>query len=174
MAANEIIEIKIDSEGLTDQEIEDEIRAQIEAAGLEACLVDVQTGDGEKRIEIGVRCDPENMNAEGSCPISVSIDGMAPPPAGQCPGEQAIELRVIDQGQSLEEVEDEAMRHLAVMGFEDLSGIEIEDCGDYYSVRLGNIPPGCCPGGGTVLGSPATEPRTESKTLSEVKKDFTD
>ena len=54
MAANEIIEIRVNSEGLTDEEIEDEIRAQIEAAGLEACLVDVETGDGETRIEIGI------------------------------------------------------------------------------------------------------------------------
>jgi hypothetical protein len=173
MAANEIIEIRIDSEGLSDEEIEDEIRAQIEAAGFDACLVDVETGDGEKRIEIGLQCDPEQMNADGPCPISVSIDGMAPPPTGQCMGEQAIELRLPDQGQSLEEVEAEAMRHLVAMGFEDLSDLEIEDCGDYYSVRLGNMPEGCSPGG-AVLGSPGTDSRTESKTLSEVKKDFAD
>jgi hypothetical protein len=170
MAANEIIEIKIDSEGLTDEEIEDEIRAQIEAAGFDACLVDVETGDGEKRIEIGLQCDPEQVNADGPCPISVSIDGMAPPPAGQCTGEQAIELRLVDQGQTLQEVEAVAMRHFAAMGFEDLTDIEIEDCGEYYSVRLGNIPEGCCPGGGTILGAPGSE----STTLGEVKKKFTE
>jgi len=167
-AANEIIEIRVDSEGMTDEEIEDEIRAQIEAAGFDACLVDVETGGGEKRIEIGLQCDPERVNAEGPCPISVSIDGLEPPPAGGM-GEQAIELRLIDRGQALEEVEAEAMRHLAAMGFEDLSDIEIEDCGDYYSVRLGGAAEACCPEGGTVLGAP----RTESKTLGEVKKKFT-
>jgi hypothetical protein len=169
MAANEIIEIRIDSEGLTDEEIEGEIRSQIEAAGFEACLVDVETGGGEKRIEIGLQCDPEQVNADGPCPISVSIDGMAPPPAGQSMTEQAIELRLPDRGQALEEVEAEAMRHLAAMGFENLSDIEIEDCGDYYSVRLGGAAEACCPEGGTVLGAP----RTESKTLGEVKKEFT-
>ncbi len=70
-------------------------------AGFNACLVDVETGDGEKRIEI-----------------------------------------------------------------------EIEDCGDYYRVRVGgDIPEGCYPGdGGTLLGTP----KAESKTLGEVKKEFTE
>ena len=169
-AANGIVEIRVNSEGLTDEEIEDEIRSQIEAAGFNACLVDVETGDGEKRIEIGIQCDPENVNAGSPCPISVSIDGMEPPPAGACMGERAIELRVIDEGQTLEEVEAEAMEHLTAMGFEDLSDMEIEDCGEYFSVRIGGeLPEGCGPGGGTVLGAP----RTESKTLGDVKKEFT-
>ena len=46
MAANEIVEIRIDSEGLTDEEIEAEIRAQIEAAGFDACLVNVERQQG--------------------------------------------------------------------------------------------------------------------------------
>jgi hypothetical protein len=169
-AANGIVEIRVNSEGMTDEEIEDEIRAQIEAAGFEACLVDVETGDGEKRIEVGIQCDPEKVNAENPCPISISLDGMEPPPGGACTGERAIELRLVDEGQTLEEVEAKAIEHLAAMGFKDFSDIEIQDCGDYYSIRIGgDIPGGCCPGGGTVL----VEPRSESKTLGEVKKEFT-
>ena len=169
-AANEIVEIRIDSEGMTDEEIEDEIRTQIEAAGFDACLVDVATGDGEKRIEVGIQCDPEKVNIENPCPISISIDGMEPPPGGECMGQQVIELRVADEGQTLEEVEAEAMEHLSAMGFADLSDVEIEDCGEYYSIRVGSdLPEGCFPGGGTILGTP----KTESKTLGEVKKEFT-
>ncbi|MFC1799487.1 hypothetical protein ACFL2Z_01055 [Candidatus Eisenbacteria bacterium] len=170
-AANEIVEIKVSSEGLTDEEIEDEIRAQIEAAGFDACLVDVETGDGEKRIEIGLQCDPEKVNAENPCPISISIDGMEPPPAGDCAGQRVMELRLVDAGQTLEEVEAEARELLDGMGFDDAAEIEIEDCGEYYSIRVGgDLPEGCCPGGGgTVLGTP----RRESTTLGEVKKEFT-
>jgi hypothetical protein len=170
-AANEIIEIRIDSEGLTDEEIEDEIRTQIEAAGFDACLVDVQTGDGEKRIEIGIQCDPEEVGAGGPCPVRISIDGMEPPPDGEYATAHVMELRVPSEGKTPEEVEAEAKEHLKAMGFDATTEIEIEDCGDYYRVRVGgDIPDGCYPGdGSTVLGAP----RSESKTLGEVKKEFT-
>ena len=57
------------------------------------------------------------------------------------------------------------------MGFGDVTDIEIEDCGDYYRIRVGGTGD-CCPGGdgGTVLGSP----KTESKTWGEVKEEFTE
>ena len=85
--------------------------------------------------------------------------------------ERAIELRIIDEGQSIEEVEAEAIEHLQAMGFEDFSDLDIEHCDGYYCVRLGgDFPEGCCPGdGGGLLGAP----RSESKTLGEVKKKFT-
>ena len=73
MAANEIIEIRINSEGLTDEEIEDEIRAQIEAAGLEACLVDVETSDGQKRIEIGIEQCADQQTGDACKPVQIHI-----------------------------------------------------------------------------------------------------
>jgi hypothetical protein len=169
MAANEIIEIRVNSEGLTDEEIEAEIRAQIEAAGLEACLVDVETSDGEKRIEIGIQCDPEEGCPEGGMPVRISIDGMEPPPGGEFERVSAMELKIAAEGKTLEEAEAEAIEHLQAMGIEDVSDIEIEDCGDYYRVLLGDA---CCPGGdgGPLLG----KPRKESKTLGEVKEEFSD
>jgi hypothetical protein len=165
MAANGIVEIRINSEGLTDEEIEAEIRAQIEAAGFEACLVDVETGDGEKRIEIGIQCDPEDPCADGSMPVRISIDGMEPPPAGEYASEQVIELRVHSAGKTLEEARAEAVEHLEAMGFSDVTDIDIEDCGDYYRIR---VPAEV--GAGTALGKPGTE----SKTWGEVKKKFTE
>jgi hypothetical protein len=170
MAANEIIEIRVNSEGLTDEEIEAEIRAQIEAAGLEACLVDVETGDGEKRIEIGIQCDPEEGCPDGM-PVRISIDGMEPPPAGEFETVRAMELRIPAEGKTLEEAEAEAIEHLQAMGVEDVSDIAIEDCGAYYRVLVGDSD-ACCPGGdgGPLLG----KPRTESKTLGEVKQEFAD
>lgn len=169
MAANEIIEIRVNSEGLTDEEIEDEIRAQIEAAGLEACLVNVESGDGEKRIEVGIQCDPEEGCPEGGMPVRISIDGMEPPPEGEFETVRAMELRIPAEGKTLEEAEAEAIEHLQAMGVEDVSDIEIEDCGDYYRVRVGTGD-ACCPGGDPLLG----KPRKESKTLGEVKEEFSD
>jgi hypothetical protein len=168
MAANGIIEIRINSEGMTDEEIEDEIRTQIEAAGFEACLVDVETGDGEKRIEIGIQCDAEDACADGSMPVRISIDGMEPPPGG----ERMIELRVDAAGKTLEEARAEAIEHLEGMGFGEVTDIEIEDCGDYYRIRVGGEVAAACCGGdaGATLG----KPQPESKTWGEVKKEFTE
>jgi hypothetical protein len=170
MAANGIIEIRVNSEGKTDEEIEDEIRAQIEAAGLEACLVDVQTGDGEKRIEIGIEHRMDEGSADGPMPVKITIDGMEPPPAGEGMTEHCIELRIPADGKTIEEAEAEAREHLEAMGL-DASDIEIEDCVDYYRIRVGGDGV-CSPGGeaGTVLG----KPQSESKTWGEVKKDFAD
>jgi hypothetical protein len=170
MAADGIIEIRVNSEGKTDEEIEDEIRAQIEAAGLEACLVDVETGDGEKRIEIGIEHHLDDLSDGTPSPVSITIDGMEPPPAGECVNEQCLELRIPADGKTIEEARAEALEHLAAMGV-DVSDIEIEDCVDYYSVLVGSEGI-CCPDGeaGTVLGNP----KTESKTWSEVKKEFSD
>ena len=69
------------------------------------------------------------------------------------------------------EAEAEARDHLKAMGFGDVDDIDIEDCGDYYRIRIGGRE-GCCPGGdpGTLLGTP----RTESKTLGEIKGQFTE
>ena len=168
MAANEIVEIRIDSGGLSDEEIEAEIRDQIEAAGLEACLVDVQSGDGEKRIEIGI-----GQGMDGTpTPIKITIDGMEPPPGAECISERCMELRIAKAGRSLEEAESLARQQLEAMGV-DVSGMQIDDCGDYYRVHVGDVPGGCCSDGGgeSLLGSP---PRTESKTLGEIKREFTD
>ncbi len=170
MAADGIVEIRINSEGMTDEEIENEIRSQLEAAGLEACLVDVESGDGEKRIEIGIECSPEEA-ADGCKPVRIAIDGMDPPPAGEQGTESAIEMRIDAAGKTLEEAEVEARAHLEAMGFEDLTDIEIEDCGEYYRVRVGGIDPCCSSGAGLdVLGTP----HSESTTLGEVKKEFAD
>jgi hypothetical protein len=171
MAANEIIEIRINSEGLTDEEIEDEIRAQIEAAGFEACLVDVETGEGEKRIEIGIQCDPQEGCPDGEVPVRISIDGMELPP-GEFETVRAMELRIPAAGKTLEEARAEALGQLQAMGFEDVTDLEIEDCGDYFRVRVGAGADACCPGGddGPLLGTP----KTESKTLGEIKKEFTE
>jgi len=170
MAANEIIEIRVDSEGLTDEEIEDEIRTQIEAAGLDACLVDVQSGDGEKRIEIGLRCDPDQGCPDGPMPVKITIDGMEPPPGSECAADRVLELRIPADGKTREEAEAEAMEQLEAMGFDDAGNIEIEDCGDYFRVRVGgDLPAGCCPGDrAALLGTP----KTESKTLGEIKEEF--
>jgi hypothetical protein len=172
MAANEIIEIRINSEGMTDEEIEDEIRAKIEAAGLEACLVEVETGDGEKRIEIGITQGAEDGCAGTPLPVRFTIDGMEPPAGGEYTTQRAIELRIDAAGKTPEEAEAEARAHLEAMGFGDVTDIEIEDCGDYYRVRVGGGTDGCCPDGdaGTLLGTA----RTESKTFGEVKKEFTE
>jgi hypothetical protein len=58
------------------------------------------------------------------------------------------------------------------MGLGDAGEIHVEDCGEYYRIRVGDVGDGCCPGGdgGTVLGTP----QTEFKTLGEVKKEFTE
>jgi hypothetical protein len=172
MAANEIIEIRINSEGMTDKEIEDEIRAQLEAAGLEACLVDVKTGEGQKRIEIGIEHRMEEGEAGTPKPVKICIDGMEPPPGGEYGTERMIELRIDAAGKTPEEAEAEARAHLEAMGFGDVTNIDIENCVDYYRVRVGGVGDGCCPGGdgGTVLGAP----RAESKTLGEIKKQFTE
>jgi hypothetical protein len=170
MAANGIIEISVNSEGKTDEQIEDDIRAQIEAAGLEACLVDVQTGDGEKRIEIGIQQHLDGESAEGPTPVRIMIDGMEPPPGAECMSENCVEIRIMKAGQSIEEAEAVARARLEAMGI-DTADIEIDDCGDYYSVRVGGVAP-CCSDAeaGTVLG----QPRTESKTLGEIKSEFAD
>ncbi|MFH1311809.1 MAG: hypothetical protein ABIJ00_01145 [Candidatus Eisenbacteria bacterium] len=170
MAANGIVEIRVNSEGLTDEEIEDEIRTQIEAAGFEACLVDVQTSEGEKRIEIGIeQCAEEGADCT-AMPVRISIDGMEPPD-GEYMTKRAIEIRIVAAGKTLEEAEAEARAQLEAMGL-DVTNIEIEDCGDYYRVQVGDVGDGCCPGdgAGTVLGAPGAE----SKTLGEVKEEFTD
>jgi hypothetical protein len=172
MAANGIVEISINSEGLTDEEIEDEIRTQLEAVGLEPCLVDVETSEGEKRIQIGLERCPEEWADGTAIPVRISIDGMEPPPGGECVDECAIELRIDATGTTLEEAEAEARAHLATMGMGDVTDIDIENCGDYYRIRVGVEGDVCTLGGdaGTVLGAP----RAESKTFSEVKKEFTE
>jgi hypothetical protein len=170
MAANGIIEIRVNSEGKTDEEIEAEIRAQIEAAGLEACLVDVQSNDGEKRIEIGIQ-QPVEEGCDGtSMPVRITIDGMEPPPGAECTTESCMELRIAAAGRTFEEVEAIARAQLEAMGI-DATDIELEDCIDYYRVRVGSAD-ACCPAGdtGTVLGNP----KTESKTWGEIKKEFTE
>jgi hypothetical protein len=171
MAANGIIEIRINSQGLTDEEIEDEIRAQLEAAGLEACLVDVQTDDGGKRIAIGIERNMED-GADAPTPVRISIDGMEPP----ADGERAMELRIRSTGKTPEEAEAEARAQLAAMGLTDVTDLDIEDCGDFYRIRVSGGADACCPGGdtGTVLGDPPSKHKTESKTLGEVKKEFTE
>ena len=172
MAANEIFEIGVNSEGKTDEVIEDEIRAQIEAAGLEACLVDVETGDGEKRIEIGIEHRIEDGSADALRPVRITIDGMEPPPGGECAADRCLELRIAAAGKTIEEAEAEAREHLEAMGFGDVTDINIEDCGDYYRIQVGGGMDPCYPGGdaGTVLG----KPKTESKTWGEVKEEFTE
>jgi hypothetical protein len=169
MAANGIIEIRVNSEGKTDEEIEDEIRTQIEAAGLEACLVDVETGDGEKRIEIGIERSLDDGASDSPMPVRITIDGMEPPPGAECMTEQCIELRVPKDGKTIEEAEAEARAHLDAMGI-DATDIAIEDCADYYRILVGGAD--CCLDGeaGTLLG----KPKTESTTWSKVKKEFTD
>ena len=169
MAADGIIEIRVNSEGLTDEEIAEEIREKIEAAGLEAILVDVETGDGEKRIEIGIGRQAEAGSAPR--PVKIVLDGMEPPPGGECcTTQRAIELRISTEGKTLEEARAEALEQLQALGFTDLADIDIEDCGDYYRVTVGQIPDGSLDGGaGALLG----EPRSESKTLGEIKADFT-
>jgi hypothetical protein len=170
MAANEIVEIRINSEGMTDEEIEDEIRSELEAAGLEACLVDVETGDGEKRIEVGIECSPEEA-ADGCKSVRICIDGMEPPPAGWHATERAIEMRIDATGKTLEEAEAHARAQLEAMGFDDLTDFEIENCVDYYRVRVGGADPCRSSGAGLdVLGTP----QSESTTLGEVKKEFAD
>jgi hypothetical protein len=170
MAANEIIEIRVNSKGLTDEEIEAEIRAQIEAAGLEACLVDVQSGDGEKRIEIGIEQPMDDGSPGAMRPVRITIDGMEPPPGAECIAGRWMEVRVAKAGKTREDAEAEARAQLEAMGV-DMTDIQVEDGGDYYRIRVG-APDGCCPegGAGTVLGTP----QTKSKTLGEVKKEFTD
>jgi hypothetical protein len=172
MASNGIIEIRINSEGMTDEEIEDEIRAQLEAAGLEACLVDVETGGGEKRIEIGIEQRMEEGAADGCTPVRIAIDGMEPPPGGEYMTEYATELRIVAAGKTPEEAEAEARAHLEAMGFGDVTDVDIEDCGDYYRVRVGGAGGACCPGGDgpAVLG----KPQDESTTFGEIKKEFTE
>jgi hypothetical protein len=169
MAANGIIEIRVNSAGMTDEEIEDEIRAQIEAAGLEACFVDVESGNGEKRIEVGIEKAMDDASGGLPGPVRITIDGMEPPPGGECETQRAVELRIPKEGKTIEEAEAEATEHLEAMGF-DVTDIDITDCGSYYCVRVGGD--ACCPGGdsGTVLGNSPTE----SKTWGEVKKEFTD
>jgi hypothetical protein len=169
MAANGIVEIRVNSEGMTDEEIEDEIRAQIEAAGLEACLVDVETSGGEKRIEVGIEHRLDDASGGTPAPVRITIDGMEPPPGAECETQRAIELRIDAEGKTMEEAEAEAIEHLRSMGF-DVTDIDIEDCVDYYRVRVGGD--ACCPGGqsGTLLENS----QTESRTWSEVKQEFTD
>jgi hypothetical protein len=172
MAANEIVEIRVNSEGMTDEEIEDEIRAQIEAAGLEARLVNVETGDGEKRIEIGIEQHVDEGAADGARPVRIHIEGTESPPSGEFVTERAIEIRLPAAGKTPEEAEAEARAQLEAMGLGDAGEIHVEDCGEYYRIRVGDVGDGCCPGGdgGTVLGTP----QTEFKTLGEVKKEFTE
>jgi hypothetical protein len=168
MAANGIVEIRVNSEGMTDEEIEDEIRAQIEAAGLEACLVDVETSEGQKRIEIGIEQHP----GDGTGPVQVHIEGTESPPSGEFVTERALEIRIGAEGVTPAEAEAMAREQLEAMGLGDADDITVEDCGDYYRVRVGDVGDACCPGGG--LGTGPGAPRTESKTLGEVKEEYAD
>ena len=172
MAANEIIEIRINSEGLTDEEIEDEIRAQIEAAGLEACLVDVETSDGQKRIEIGIEQCVDQQTGDACKPVQIHIEGTESPPSGEFVTERALEIRIGAEGMTLEDAEAMAREQLEAMGLGDADDIFIEDCGEYYRVRVGDVGDACCPGGG--LGAAPGAPKTESKTFGEVKEEYAD
>jgi hypothetical protein len=58
-------------------------------------------------------------------------------PGGEYTSERAIELRISAAGRNLEEARAEALEHLPAMGFEDMSDIEVEECGDYYRMRVG-------------------------------------
>ncbi|MCK4546526.1 MAG: hypothetical protein KAW17_03705 [Candidatus Eisenbacteria sp.] len=169
MAANQIVEIRVNSEGMTDEEIENEIRAQIEAAGFEACLVNVDTSGDEKRIEIGVACD-DAMCADGPMQLRVSVDGMEPPPAG-AEFRQAIELRIASEGKTAEEAEAEALEHLAAMGLTDITDIDVQACDGYYRICVGAADDLPCCGGDNTNNAPKA-PGTEEKTWGEMKKQF--
>jgi hypothetical protein len=168
MAANQIVEIRVNSEGLTDEEIENEIRTQIEAAGFEACLVDVDTNGDQKRIEIGVTCD-DAMSADGPMDLRVTVDGMEPPPEG-AEYQKAIELRIPAEGVTAEEAEAQALEHLAAMGVTDITDIDVLECDGYYCVRVGGEGLPCC--GGDDTNNAPKAPGTDEKTWGEMKKKY--
>jgi hypothetical protein len=83
MTVDNIIEVEV--EGKTDEEIEEEIIARLEEAGLDVVEVDVSIdGDDRTRIEIKAECDTEN----GDCPekpvnLTLTKNGVAPTGEGE-------------------------------------------------------------------------------------------
>jgi hypothetical protein len=165
MAADGIIEIRVNSEGLTDEEIEDAIRSQIKAAGLEAVLVDVESGEGEKRIEVGIQRETGDADPR---PVMITVDGMEPPPEGTGSVERVVELKIGKEGKTLEEARAMALKHFEDMGFEDLSAVHVVDSGDCYRVWIGEEE--------GALGSEGrpSAPDTDSREWGELKKEFGD
>jgi hypothetical protein len=160
MAANEILEIRVNSEGKTDEEIAGEIRTQLEAAGFESAMVEVVSGDDQMKIEIGVECDD---SAEPCPPLRVTVDGMEPPEGEQ---RRVCKLRFESAGMTPEEIEAMVYERLAAMGFEDPEDVDIViDEDGIVHVEVGD--PDCNP-----PDNAPKAPGDESKTWGEMKKEF--
>lgn len=115
MAANQIVEIQVNSEGKTGEEIAEEIRTQLADAGFENPMVDVAVGEGEMRIAIGVtreQCD------EGLPALRVSVDGMEPPDPASCAEARCLKLQLDAEGKSCDEIEAEVQAQLEALGID--------------------------------------------------------
>jgi hypothetical protein len=136
MAANEVVEIRVQAEGRTDEEIEEQIRSQLAAAGFLNPTVDVKMGDGQFEVEMMVskECDDQICP-----PLELVIDGEQC--CGEGPNEQMIELQIDARGKTPDQIKEEIEAQLAQRGIDkakirvhlDENGqarVEVESCGD--------------------------------------------
>jgi hypothetical protein len=117
-AFNNIVEIRIQSEGKSDAEIAAEIQSQMLAAGLTNAEVSVQSEGDHRRIEIRAEkeCGPDDPPCEESEPeFRISIDGKEP-------GEGDVDQRRVElrlnrtEGMTDEELLEQARQQLSEQG----------------------------------------------------------
>jgi len=160
LAANQILEIRVNSEGKSDAQIAEEIRAQLAEAGIENAFVDVEVGDNQMRIEMRMEKD----GSEEPRPIRIAIDGMEPPEAGE--GCCAVELQIDAEGKTPEEIEAEIRAQLEAMGIENPGDIEVRvDENGRVQVEIYQMD--CCPDD-PLKGAASSE----SETWGQVKERF--
>jgi hypothetical protein len=167
MAANEILEIHVSSVGLTDYEIAEEIRVQLEDAGFTDAMVDVELDDGQMKIAIGMECESCDPSS-GPQAVRINIDGMEPPPDAQ----RCIKMCFETEGATDEEIEAMVHEQLRAMGIENPDDVDIMvDENGMVRVQVGDAGDwdGCCPGGASQTPK---APGEESKTWGELKKEF--
>lgn len=109
MAMSRVINVNVNTNGKSDTQIADEIKAQIQAAGFEATSVEYSTEGNKRTIKIvNENNDPNAPHNDAEAPeINLTLDGQAPPPDAHKvkleiqnqPGDtdEVIRRRVVDQ-----------------------------------------------------------------------------
>lgn len=109
MAMSRVINVNVDTNGKSDTQIADEIKAQIQAAGFDATSVEYSTEGNKRTIKIlNENNDPNAPHNDAEAPeINLTLDGQAPPPDAHKvkleiqnqPGDtdEVIRQRVVDQ-----------------------------------------------------------------------------
>ena len=94
-AAGQLIEINIQTEGMTDDEIAAEIARQMAAAGVPDAQVQVETDGDHRRIEVQMQRtaeDEEIPALENEPEFRISLDGRTPDPND--PDQKKLDVRV--------------------------------------------------------------------------------